>query len=754
MLRITAYVDQVSVCPGETVRLMVHCEYPSYTVETVQVVHGDTSPSAPALKIRPTDGVRRTLPGRPQRILAGSFGLVEGLPAWAADRSLAFQAYVWPTTPQLGRRQALVARVDARSAQGFVLGIDEAGHAMFERRLPDAVQRVASQRPLIARRWYFVAGTYDAASGTLSVYQVPLEPVAMLADADAQQRRLAPDRARVPALAADAPLTFAAAWRGLDAGRPSAGDCFNGKIDRPRVLGAALALEDLRAMQADAWSAAQSAWLIGAWDFARGMQTDRLHDAGGAGLDGRFINMPTRAVTGHNFTGEVHCWREQPWQWSAVHFHDDDLYDAGWQVDLAYVVPPDLPSGIYAFHLVSGSEEQFAVFVVRPAPDGPRARVLYLFPLATYMAYANEHFGTNDGLVELHLNRALVIHPHQVFLNEHREYGHSLYDRHSDGSGVCYSSRLRPLLNLRPKLESNHGARPSNLWQFNADTHITDWMAHLGVACDVVTDEDLHRQGRALLSQYAVVVTATHPEYFSAAMWRAVHDFTRTGGRLMYLGGNGFYWRIAFNDTVPGIIETRRAEGGSRAWEPPTGEYYHAFTGEYGGLWRRQGQRAPNHLVGVGFAAQGFDRSAPYRRSAASRSDPRVAFAFEGITEDILGDFGLIGGGAAGMEVDRHDVALGSPPHAVVLASSGPHTEAHVLVVEDMLFNFMGTTGNVCPLVRSDIVFFESGQGGAVFSVGSIAYAGALSHNGYRNNISRLTENVLRRFLDATPFAG
>ena len=37
-------------------------------------------------------------------------------------------------------------------------------------------------------------------------------------------------------------------------------------------------------------------------------------------------------------------------------------------------------------------------------------------------------------------------------------------------------------------------------------------------------------------------------------------------------------------------------------------ESYHAFGGEYGGLWRRLG-RAPNELVGIGFAAQGFERA-------------------------------------------------------------------------------------------------------------------------------------------------
>ena len=49
------------------------------------------------------------------------------------------------------------------------------------------------------------------------------------------------------------------------------------------------------------------------------------------------------------------------------------------------------------------------------------------------------------------------------------------------------------------------------------------------------------------------------------------------------------------------------------------------------------------------------------------------------------------------------------------------------------------------------MVFFETPDGGGVFSVSSISYAGSLAHNGYNNNISRITENVLRRFLDPKP---
>jgi N,N-dimethylformamidase len=49
------------------------------------------------------------------------------------------------------------------------------------------------------------------------------------------------------------------------------------------------------------------------------------------------------------------------------------------------------------------------------------------------------------------------------------------------------------------------------------------------------------------------------------------------------------------------------------------------------------------------------------------------------------------------------------------------------------------------------MVFFELPAGGAVFSVSSIAWCGSLSHDGYDNAVSRITENVLRRFAADAP---
>jgi N,N-dimethylformamidase len=77
-----------------------------------------------------------------------------------------------------------------------------------------------------------------------------------------------------------------------------------------------------------------------------------------------------------------------------------------------------------------------------------------------------------------------------------------------------------------------------------------------------------------------------------------------------------------------------------------------------------------------------------------------------------------------------------------------------MIVPEEFLETAPGLGADENALARSDIVFFTMPNNGAIFSVGSIAWAGSLWHKNYQNNVSRITENVLRRFLNPDPFGG
>jgi N,N-dimethylformamidase len=275
-----------------------------------------------------------------------------------------------------------------------------------------------------------------------------------------------------------------------------------------------------------------------------------------------------------------------------------------------------------------------------------------------------------------------------------------------------------------------------------ADSHLIAWLHQQGIDYDIITDRELHDEGAAAIEGYACVTTTTHPEYHTPETLDALQTYRDTGGNLMYLGGNGFYWRVAIHPEDDGMIEIRRAEDGIRAWAAEPGEYYNAFDGGYGGLWRRNG-RPPQALAGVGFSAQGNFYGSPYHRVCR---DPAYDWVFKGVTGDIIGDFGLSGGGAAGYELDRFDTRLGSPENGVVLASSRGHDDSFILVPEEMLTHLTNIPGEPeDDLLRADMVHFDVPGGGSVFSVGSITYCGSLLHDGGKNNVSRITRNVIER---------
>jgi N,N-dimethylformamidase len=217
----------------------------------------------------------------------------------------------------------------------------------------------------------------------------------------------------------------------------------------------------------------------------------------------------------------------------------------------------------------------------------------------------------------------------------------------------------------------------------------------------------------------------------------------------MYLGGNGFYWVTSVDPQRPYSIEVRRGFSGTRTWSSEPGEEHHATTGERGGLWRHRG-RAPQRLVGVGFTALGWGSAAGYRR-APDADDPRAAFVFAGVGPDeVIGDFGLHLGGAAGWEIDRLDHELGTPGNALRLASSFGHPDTYQHCVEEVLETDGRQGGTVNPLVRADLAYTEYPGGGACFAVGSMCWCGSLSAGGYDNNVSTITRNVLAAFL-STP---
>jgi N,N-dimethylformamidase len=722
VLPVTGYADRWSVKPGETIRFHIATDHPRpYSARVARVLCGDPNPEGPGYReaAMPSD-VEGTHQGQAQPVVPGSFIEVPRLSV-PHEGALAVAITLFPTI----ETDAVQPLLTLDSAVPLAIGLRNG--AAFAR-IGDV--EVACTKPLTKRRWHDVV--LVLAGGTATLHQAPRTP------------RLD----RVEAEWATAPLAARPAGAGRLCIAADDQARFTGKLERPWIVSG---LADI-----DAVLAAQRAPLgalphgtVALWDFSRAMETDTAVDLGPQHADGTIHQLPARASTGARWNGSVHRWVEDPAHYGAIHFHADDIGDMGWQPSLSLTIPADWPSGVYALHLETGGAKDMICFAVRALRPGERTRVALLLPTFSYQVYSN--FGREERAEKIHEQApgwgALSHAP-----TDHPEYGLSIYNHHLDGSGICMASMRRPLIDKRVNQVQLAGEEhESGVYWLCADTYILDMLDRKGIAVEVLTDHDIHAEGKAALAPYACVLTGQHPEYHTVETWDAIAGFIEDGGRFMYMGGNGFYWKVVPHAEGPWALEMRRAEGGIRVWAAEPGEYYHQFDGTLAGLWRRVG-RTPQSLVGIGFSTQGHYKGYPYHWLPGI-TDPRAAFMRQGLDAvpgGIFGERGFMGGGAAGHELDRIDYKLGTPLHALVVARAVVTDEGYHPVNEERLsIEWPGTHADI---IRSDITFFEAPNGGAVFSVGSMNFIGALPVDGYANPCAQLIENVVRRFADPAPF--
>jgi N,N-dimethylformamidase len=715
-LPIVGYSDPLCVSPGGTVDIMVSTTLDEIKIDIVRLLGAaDSTTDPPRLNAVPTP-TNGTYPGRRQELRLGSCVRTEPFDGQLTASGLTIAAWVFPTVHGRGLA-GVVTRWSAAEQRGVGMFLEPEGDLSL--RLDDVVIR--TQAPLELGRWTFVA----------AIVQPDEQPVLIQRPRDQYPGDPSAVRIEVPATGwADHSQGLPIVLGGLIDDRGVVGT-FNGKIAAPVIYDRVLGPVDLDRLAG--FDPPEGA--VGRWRLTTDQASPLLaQDLSGNGHDGTLVNGPMRAVTGPNWTGDSTDFAEVPDQYDALSFHDDDLDDARWQPTARFAVPADLASGAYAAW-VRGADgaADWIPFFVSPGPDQTTADIALLIPTLSYLAYANEHSASDNPAVE---NREFIeagYQPEDHYVIEVPAIG--LYDHHPDGSGVCYSTWRRPMVNMRPhyKMPLIRGAH-----QFPADLQLIDWLSTEKFEHDTITDHDLHADGVGLLGKYRVIVTGSHPEYWSGQMLDALDSYLRAGGRLMYLGGNGLYWVTTIDPNRPDRIEVRRGRRGTGTWRSEPGEDFHDTTGELGGLWRDRG-RPPQRLVGVGMDSQGFDRALPYHRTAAAE-DPRAAWIFAGVPDGPIG----------GCETDRYDVALGTPRHALCIATATGFSDSYQHVVEEVASSDSKQGGTVSDKVRADLVYFEGPNGGGVFSTGSITWCGSL---GIDEAVSRITSNVLARFADPAPLA-
>lgn len=319
-------------------------------------------------------------------------------------------------------------------------------------------------------------------------------------------------------------------------------------------------------------------------------------------------------------------------------------HGCGWMTTLTFVIPLNFQPGIYSVRFKdSNNSISWTTFIVKPVHNG-RTPLAVIVATNTWNAYNN--WG-----------------------------GKSVYHPKNDFS--YYVSYDRPNPQMVPNDEEhNHTAA--------AEVLLLSWLEKNGYDYDTFTDVDLHSNS-SLLNKYKTLILGVHTEYWSFQMMNHLKQFLNNGGNLIYLGGNGLYWKVTF-DSKNRIMECRK-DGST-----------HTHTGERGGLWREL-EDAEAKLLGIEYTEEGYNTFAPYKIIKASH------WIFKGtdlMNGDLIGKSGLNGVAASGWETDKIDKKY-SPSNIQLLAKGTNPGEG-----------------------GADMIYYDHPGGGFVFSVGSLSFVNSL----------------------------
>lgn len=364
-----------------------------------------------------------------------------------------------------------------------------------------------------------------------------------------------------------------------------------------------------------------------------------------------------------------------------------------------YVEAPER-SGLYYFHAKTESGLFFS-FPWIVAPALPAAGIAVLASNINWNAYNN--FGGRSNYI--HPDRF----PPRPTLNARLEL-----KRYTDPDHVNYDTEdYAPLSFDRPE-PINHvpeGVEATDPIAGRAACHVAPaewrflaWLEREGFAYDLYAETQFHF-GELDLDAYKMLIITTHPEYWSASMYRSLKEWVfERGGRLLYLGGNGLNCEIEMLDR-----QTMRVKNGDDRCRRADG------TASRFALYNE----SEANLLGVVFTDAGIMTAAPYEVLDAEH----WIFAGTGVANgDVFGRDSLherIPGGASGHETDK--VSADSPVGTEVVARG------------------LNPDGG-----GADMTHFSTAGGGAVFSAGSITYPASVLVDPV---VSRLTANVIGRFL-------
>ena len=313
-----------------------------------------------------------TFCGRYQVAHPGSFAIIDEKDFGVGTSGLNMSLFFKPYLSKADHAQAVISTLDVSKKTGFAVVLTENGTVDFWIGNGMTVDGIASG--FEPRGWTELQLTIQN-----EAIEYEMKPIASFTEVTEPALREKRQLSREAKVGGPCTMLFAASFAVNPAERsvfPT--NFFNGRIDSPTLR-----------------AASSPSSILAKWDFSRCISSDKICDISGACAHGRLVNAPTRAVTGRDWDATESDWTKAKYGYGAIHFHEDDLDDAGWETDLSINLPRTLRSGVYGVVVQSadGMVGDTVPFYVRPTETTNAAlgaRVAYIISTFTVRIFRLE----------------------------------------------------------------------------------------------------------------------------------------------------------------------------------------------------------------------------------------------------------------------------------------------------------------------------------------------------------------------------
>lgn len=368
---------------------------------------------------------------------------------------------------------------------------------------------------------------------------------------------------------------------------------------------------------------------------------------------------------------------------------DASLASSGcaWPVAARVVVPEEWKTGYYVAKLSSQTESAWIPFVVRPASDGPKAKILAKLSDTTSQAY--NAWGA----------RSLYSTPFAPRISFDRPYADGL---------TLYEQYQLPFV---------------------------QWAETNGYAIDYCSSLDLHTDPN-LLASYRLLLSLGHDEYWSLEMRDQVEAFIASGGNGCFLSANTCYWQVRLDFSGGGRVMVCYKETDIGPAPDPDRSDPHRVTVRW---YESPVNRPENSLTGVSYrngAGWWNDPIVPsqrYRGYTVTNAAHWVCAGTALSNGDTFGAGTGVDDTIVGYETDAALIVAGSDPPTVD-GSDGTPRNFIVLATADL--TDWGPGGQAG---RATLGIYQ--RNGFAFTAGTVNWAGGLSGSA---PVAAITANLLR----------